>query len=224
MEFMPRITRAQVMDILSSQANLAGYQAVIDAAGAFDRAMPMMMTAGRYGPAGQGVRHGRRRCGPAGHRHRAPPRRCGDRHRRARRGRRAGGIAGRQVHHDRGAQGRLGFGRLCPRADQGRAGGAGRAGRRAHREAGYRHHDRADPGPAGAEAGEPRDGRVHGAGLGDRRSRRRARRQCRADPAGQRDHDAERGDHHRATPTSPGASRLRRASSMRATCSPSSRR
>ncbi|MEQ1769699.1 MAG: Re/Si-specific NAD(P)(+) transhydrogenase subunit alpha [Devosia sp.] len=45
MEFMPRITRAQVMDILSSQANLAGYQAVIDAAGAFDRAFPMMMTA-----------------------------------------------------------------------------------------------------------------------------------------------------------------------------------
>ncbi|WP_423066643.1 Re/Si-specific NAD(P)(+) transhydrogenase subunit alpha [Devosia sp. CN2-171] len=45
MEFMPRITRAQVMDILSSQANLAGYQAVIDAASAFERAMPMMMTA-----------------------------------------------------------------------------------------------------------------------------------------------------------------------------------
>jgi H+-translocating NAD(P) transhydrogenase subunit alpha len=45
MEFMPRITRAQVMDILSSQANLAGYQAVIDAAAQFERAMPMMMTA-----------------------------------------------------------------------------------------------------------------------------------------------------------------------------------
>jgi H+-translocating NAD(P) transhydrogenase subunit alpha len=45
MEFMPRITRAQVMDILSSQANLAGYQGVLDAAVAFDRAMPMMMTA-----------------------------------------------------------------------------------------------------------------------------------------------------------------------------------
>ncbi len=45
MEFMPRITRAQVMDVLSSQANLAGYQAVLDAAVAFDRAMPMMMTA-----------------------------------------------------------------------------------------------------------------------------------------------------------------------------------
>jgi NAD(P) transhydrogenase subunit alpha len=45
MEFMPRITRAQVMDILSSQANLAGYQAVMEAAAVFDRAMPMMMTA-----------------------------------------------------------------------------------------------------------------------------------------------------------------------------------
>jgi len=45
MEFMPRITRAQVMDVLSSQANLAGYQAVIDAASAFERAFPMMMTA-----------------------------------------------------------------------------------------------------------------------------------------------------------------------------------
>ena len=45
MTFMPRITRAQVMDILSSQANLAGYQGVIEAAAAFDRAMPMMMTA-----------------------------------------------------------------------------------------------------------------------------------------------------------------------------------
>jgi NAD(P) transhydrogenase subunit alpha len=45
MEFMPRITRAQVMDILSSQANLAGYPAVLEAATSFDRAMPMMMTA-----------------------------------------------------------------------------------------------------------------------------------------------------------------------------------
>lgn len=45
MEFVPRITRAQVMDILSSQANLAGYQAVIEAAALFERAMPMMMTA-----------------------------------------------------------------------------------------------------------------------------------------------------------------------------------
>jgi NAD(P) transhydrogenase subunit alpha len=45
MELMPRITRAQSMDILSSQANLAGYKAVIDAAEAYGRAFPMMMTA-----------------------------------------------------------------------------------------------------------------------------------------------------------------------------------
>jgi H+-translocating NAD(P) transhydrogenase subunit alpha len=45
MEFMPRITRAQSMDILSSQSNLSGYKAVVDAAGAFGRAFPMMMTA-----------------------------------------------------------------------------------------------------------------------------------------------------------------------------------
>lgn len=51
MEFMPRITRAQVMDVLSSQANLAGYQAVIDAAAEYDRAMPMMMTAAGTVPA-----------------------------------------------------------------------------------------------------------------------------------------------------------------------------
>ncbi len=51
MEFMPRITRAQVMDVLSSQANLAGYQAVIDAAAVYDRAMPMMMTAAGTVPA-----------------------------------------------------------------------------------------------------------------------------------------------------------------------------
>jgi NAD(P) transhydrogenase subunit alpha len=51
MEFLPRITRAQVMDVLSSQANLAGYQAVIDAAEEYDRALPMMMTAAGTVPA-----------------------------------------------------------------------------------------------------------------------------------------------------------------------------
>jgi len=52
MEWMPRITRAQSMDILSSQSNLAGYKAVVDAAGAYGRAFPMMMTAaGTVSPA-----------------------------------------------------------------------------------------------------------------------------------------------------------------------------
>ncbi|HWE44742.1 MAG TPA: Re/Si-specific NAD(P)(+) transhydrogenase subunit alpha [Caulobacteraceae bacterium] len=45
MEFVPRITRAQAMDVLSSQANLAGYRAVIEAAAAYGRVFPMMMTA-----------------------------------------------------------------------------------------------------------------------------------------------------------------------------------
>ena len=45
MELLPRITRAQSMDVLSSQANLAGYRAVIESAGAFQRGFPMMMTA-----------------------------------------------------------------------------------------------------------------------------------------------------------------------------------
>ncbi len=52
LEFVPRITRAQSMDVLSSQSNLAGYRAVIDAAYQYDRAMPMMMTAaGTVAPA-----------------------------------------------------------------------------------------------------------------------------------------------------------------------------
>ena len=52
MELMPRITRAQSMDILSSQANLAGYKSVLDATEAFGRALPMMMTAaGTIAPA-----------------------------------------------------------------------------------------------------------------------------------------------------------------------------
>jgi NAD(P) transhydrogenase subunit alpha len=52
MEFLPRISRAQAMDVLSSQANLAGYKAVVDAAATYGRAMPMMMTAaGTIAPA-----------------------------------------------------------------------------------------------------------------------------------------------------------------------------
>ena len=51
MELMPRITRAQVMDVLSSQANLAGYRAVIDASAEYGRAFPMMMTAAGTVPA-----------------------------------------------------------------------------------------------------------------------------------------------------------------------------
>ncbi len=51
MELMPRITRAQVMDVLSSQANIAGYRSVIDGAAEYGRALPMMMTAAGTVPA-----------------------------------------------------------------------------------------------------------------------------------------------------------------------------
>ena len=51
MELMPRITRAQVMDVLSSQANLAGYRAMVDAAEEYGKAVPMMMTAAGTVPA-----------------------------------------------------------------------------------------------------------------------------------------------------------------------------
>jgi H+-translocating NAD(P) transhydrogenase subunit alpha len=51
MELLPRITRAQTMDVLSSQANLAGYRAVIDAAAEYGRGLPMMMTAAGTVPA-----------------------------------------------------------------------------------------------------------------------------------------------------------------------------
>src|ERR1700704_4960513 len=71
MELMPRITRAQVMDVLSSQANLAGYRAVIEAAESFGRAFPMMMTAAGTIPAakvfvmGVGVAPGLQATAPA---------------------------------------------------------------------------------------------------------------------------------------------------------------
>ena len=69
MELMPRITRAQSMDVLSSQSNLAGYKAVLDAAEQFTRAFPMMMTAaGTVAPA-RFAGDGRRRRGIAGDRH-----------------------------------------------------------------------------------------------------------------------------------------------------------
>ena len=69
MEFMPRITRAQSMDVLSSQANLAGYKAVIDAAAMFEQAMPMMMTAAGTVPAARVFIMGAGVAGLAGDRH-----------------------------------------------------------------------------------------------------------------------------------------------------------
>ena len=101
MEFMPRISRAQSMDVLSSQANLAGYKAVVDGAAMFGQALPMMMTPAGTVPAarafimGVGV-------GPPGDCNGAPARRAGHRDRRSPRDERAGAVARCQVHRRRG--------------------------------------------------------------------------------------------------------------------------
>ena len=83
LELIPRITRAQSMDILCSQANLAGYKAVLLAANNFGRIFPQMMTPGRHAGAGARLHHGRRRGRPAGDRHGAAARRDRDGDRRA---------------------------------------------------------------------------------------------------------------------------------------------
>ena len=182
MELMPRITRAQSMDVLSSQANLAGYRAVIDARGrirprAADDDDGGRHRAGRarsssWASASPACRRSRPRAGsarvvtatdvrPAAKEQVAEPRR------QVPRGRGRGVQAGRDRRRLR--QGNV----------EGVPGQAGRARRRAHQEAGHRHHHRADPRPAGAAADLDGDGRLDEAGLGDRRSRGRARRQCR---------------------------------------------
>ena len=158
MEFLPRISRAQAMDVLSSQANLAGYKAVIDAAAQFGRAMPMMMTAaGTIAPARvlvMGV-------GVAGLQAIATAKRLGaivSGHRRAPRHQGTGGIAGRHLRRGdgRGIQERPDRRRLRQGDVGGISGQAGGADRRDHQEAGHRHHHRADPGPQGAGAGDAR--------------------------------------------------------------------
>jgi NAD(P) transhydrogenase subunit alpha len=115
MELMPRISRAQSMDVLSSQSNLAGYKAVVDAAAAFERALPMMMTAAGTVPAR--VRHGCGRRRPSGHRHGAPPWRHRHRDRCAPCRQGAGGLARREIHRrgGRGVQAGRDIGRLRQR-------------------------------------------------------------------------------------------------------------
>ena len=151
MEWMPRITRAQSMDILSSQSNLAGYKAVVDAADAYGRAFPMMMTAaGTVSPAkvfvmGVGV------AGPAGDRDRQAPGRAGQRDRRALGDegadpcRSAPSRSSSRTSPGSKARARAATRRKCR---DGISEGAGRAGLRPHRQAGHRHHHRADPRPA----------------------------------------------------------------------------
>ena len=148
MELMPRITRAQVMDVLSSQANLAGYRAVIDAAAEYGRAMPMMMTPAGTVPAARLFVMG---VGVAGLQAIATGRRLGavvtatdvrpatkeqvEIARREIRRRRGRGV---QAGGDRWRLRQGNVGRI--------QGEAGRAGRLAHRQTGHRRDDGVDPG------------------------------------------------------------------------------
>ena len=183
MELVPRITRAQSMDVLSSMATVAGYKAVLIAAAALPKMFPMMMTAAGTHRPGQGLRHRRRRRRAAGHRHGAAPRRRGPGLRRAPRGQGAGREPRRPLRRDR-ARGRRVRRRAGLRQGPGRgllqaaARADGRGGRRERRG----DHHRADPGKAGPDAGHRGDGAGHGPRLGHRRPRRRARRQLRASP------------------------------------------
>ena len=113
MEAIPRITRAQSMDALSSQATVAGYRAALIAAQELPPLLPDAHDRGRHGPPGQGAGARRRRGRPPGDRHRAPARRGGLGLRRALGGEGADRVARRAVPRARhGPRGRRGRGRL----------------------------------------------------------------------------------------------------------------
>ena len=178
LELLPRTTRAQAMDVLSSQANLAGYRAVIDGLAEFDRVMPMLMTAAGTVPPAKVFVIG---AGVAGLQAIATARRLG-------------AVvsatdirpAAKEEIESLGAKfvgvvkaGRGDRGRLRQGAVRGGPEAAGGDGRPAPQEPGSGDHHGADPGPAGAAPGQPRDGREHAAGLGAGGSRGRERRQRR---------------------------------------------
>ena len=156
MELIPRITRAQSMDVLSSQANLAGYKAVIEAATEYRPCLSDDDDRGRHHSAGARHGHGRRRRRPAGDRHRPPPGRHRLRLRRARGRQGTGRKPGRLVHRGR-CRGRQ-IGRDRRRLRQGNERGLpappARQDPRGAEEGRYRDLHRADPGQEGAGAGD----------------------------------------------------------------------
>ena len=152
LELLPRTTRAQAMDVLSSQANLAGYRAMIDGLAEFDRVMPMLMTAAGTVPPAKVFVIG---AGVAGLQAIATARRLG-------------AVvsatdirpAAKEEIESLGAKfvgvvkaGRGDRGRLRQGAVRGGQEAAGRHGRPASEEPGPRDHHGADPRPAGAAPG-----------------------------------------------------------------------
>ncbi len=209
MELMPRITRAQSMDVLSSQSNLAGYKAVIDAPRPIGRAFPMMMTAAGTVPPAKVFVMG---AGVAGLQAIATARRLGaivsatDVRPAAKE---QVAVARRQVHRRRGRRvptpPRPSGGYAKEMSAEYRAKQAALVAD-AHQEAGHRHHHGAHSGPSGAGAGDRGDGRDDEAGIGGRRSRRRARRQLPA-VEGRQGRQAQGRHHHRPPQRRRGGSR-----------------
>ena len=178
---MPRITRAQSMDILSSQSNLAGYKAVVEAADAYGRAFPMMMTAaGTISPAKVFVMG----VGVAGLQAIATARRLGaqvsatDVRSATKEQILSLGAKPIFVENVAGIEGEGAGGyatEMSPEYQKAQA----ELVSAPHRQAGHRHHHRADPRPARAAPDQRRADRDHAAGQRDRRPGGGRRRQCR---------------------------------------------
>ena len=158
MELMPRITRAQVMDVLSSQANLAGYRAVIDAAAEYGRALPMMMTAAGTVPAARIFIMG---VGVAGLQAIATARRLGavvtatDVRPATKEQVESLGAKFVAVEDEEFKQAETAGGYAKEMSKEYQAKQAALVAD-AHRQAGHRHHHGADPRPAGAASSSPR--------------------------------------------------------------------
>ncbi len=185
MEFMPRITRAQSMDVLSSQSNLAGYKAVVDAAAHFGRALPMMMTAAGTVPAARIFVMG---AGVAGLQAIATARRLGavisatDVRPAAKE--QVASLGGKFIAVEdeefKQAETAGGYAKEMSAEYQKEAGGTCR---KPHRRTGHRDHDGPHSGPARAKAHHQGDGRKHEARLRDRGPCSRARRKRRGHKA-----------------------------------------
>ena len=182
MELIPRITKAQSMDALSSMATIAGYKAVLLAAGALPKMFPMLMTAAGTIPPARVLVLGAGVAGLAGHCHGAAVGRRGRGLRRSPRRQGAGHEPGREVprpaagnrRRPRRRRLRQGLRRVVLQATaRTDAQGRGRQRRGDHHRGGAR--------PQGADLGHDGNGRRDAARLGDCRSGGRTRRQLRAD-------------------------------------------
>ena len=210
LELIPRITRAQSMDILSSQANLAGYKAVLLAANNFGRIFPQMMTpGGTLAPARAFIMG----VGVAGLQAIATARRLGaivtatDVRPATKEQVQSLGAKFVAVEDEefKAAETAGGYAKQMSAEYQRQAGGAGR---RAHQDAGHRRHHRADPRPQGAGAGQRGHGEDHEAGLGDRRHGGRAGRQLPALGVRQGRREVRREDRRPGQPAGRAADRL----------------